>query len=140
MLRSLAILFCLLPMAGCVERTLTIRSNPPGALVSVNGEPDIGRTPFTHDFTWYGDYDLTFRKEGYETLKMKGKVVAPFWQWVPLDLVAEMLPLHLHDERVLTYSLKPASTQPADPDRLMMRAEDMREQLEGTRRPTTRPK
>jgi len=140
MFRSLVILFLLAPVAGCVERTLTIRSNPPGALVSVNGEPDIGRTPFTHDFTWYGDYDITLRKEGYQTLKTKGKLIAPLWQWVPIDFAAEILPLHLHDERVLTYSLKPASTQPVDPDRLMMRAEDMRDRLESTHRPTTRPK
>ena len=55
-------------LGGCVERTMTFQSNPPGALVYVNNQ-EIGRTPMRRDFTWYGNYDVVLRKDGYETLK-----------------------------------------------------------------------
>ena len=53
--------------AGCgVERTLQVNSDPPGALVSLNGE-EVGRTPMRKMFLWYGTYDLELRKDGYLT-------------------------------------------------------------------------
>ena len=53
------------PLAGgCgVERTLQIESNPPGALVHLNGE-EVGRTPMRKAFVWYGTYDVQLRKDG----------------------------------------------------------------------------
>ncbi|MGZ3388170.1 MAG: PEGA domain-containing protein, partial [Isosphaeraceae bacterium] len=45
---------------GCVEQTMTIQSDPPGALVYMNDQ-ELGRTPLTKDFTWYGDYDVQVR-------------------------------------------------------------------------------
>src|SRR5689334_506012 len=80
-------------MTGCVRRTLTVTSDPPGALLYLNGV-EVGRTPIERDFIFYGTYDVALRKEGYETLKTKGKVIAPWWQWVPIDFPAEFLPLH----------------------------------------------
>ena len=98
-----SLLLPLLAAAAACSGSLTVKSDPPGALVYLNGE-EVGRTPMTRDFTWYGTYDVELRKEGYETLKTSGKVIAPWWQWVPIDLFAELLPLHdqrelaLHDE------------------------------------------
>src|SRR4051812_11540396 len=79
------ILVPLLSLAGggCVQRTLTVKSDPPGAIVSLNGV-EVGRTPIERDFTWYGVYDVELRKDGYEPLKKRGDVIAPWWQWVPL--------------------------------------------------------
>ncbi len=57
---------------------------------------------------WYGKYDVAVRKEGYETLKTERWVVAPWWQWPPIDLVAELLPLPLRDRRRLSFELEPA--------------------------------
>lgn len=42
---------------GCVQRTITITSNPTGALVHLNDE-EVGRTPLTVPFTFYGTYDV----------------------------------------------------------------------------------
>ena len=125
---------------GCVQRTLTVKSNPPEALVYLNGM-EVGRTPVTRDFTWYGWYDVELRKEGFETLKTKGNVIAPWWQWVPLDLFAEALPLR--DEQWLSYTLRPTPVRAVDPQKLLDRGESMRGELESseyTRKPgTTRP-
>jgi hypothetical protein len=127
---------------GCarIERQVTINTNPAGAVVWANDQ-EIGRTPFTRDFTWYGTYDVVIRKDGYEPIHTKTKVIAPWWQWPPIDLCVEVLPLHLIDDRKFTYDLKPASTQPADGEMMLDRAEQLRVQLEGsefTRQPTTK--
>src|SRR5258706_9997592 len=65
--RWIALLPALALVAGCVERTMTIKSDPPGALVYLN-DREIGRTPVTRDFTWYGDYQVEIRKDGYESV------------------------------------------------------------------------
>ena len=108
---------------GCgVERTLRLESDPPGALVYLNGE-EVARTPATVDLDWYGKYDVAVRKEGYEALKTERWVVAPWWQWPPIDLVAELLPLPLRDRRTLRFDLQPAAARDAG---LLDRAEAMR--------------
>ena len=136
---ALACLIATLCSTGCVRRSLTVTSNPPGALVYLNGT-EVGRTPLTRDFTWYGTYDVTLRKEGYETLKTEGKVIAPWWQWVPFDLFAELLPLH--DRQALSYAMHPYAQATVDPQQMLRRAEGMEGQLESsrfTRAATTRP-
>jgi hypothetical protein len=119
---------------GCgVKRTLTVNSNPPGALVYLNGL-EVGRTPMTRDFTWYGTYDVELRKEGYDTLKTRGEVIAPWWQWVPFDFFAEFLPFRPHDRRELSYVIKPTTQAAADPQTMIRRAGEMRGQLESSKR------
>lgn len=132
-----------LALDGCVERTLTVTSNPPNALVFMNDE-EAGRTPFTKPFVWYGTYEVQVRKEGYEPLKTATPVIAPWWQWVPFDLIAELLPMRLEDSHAVRYTLAPAQPQLDDPDALVERAQQLREQLESgivspQTRPTTRP-
>ena len=57
---AVALLFC----GGCgVERTLQIESDPPGALVTLNGN-EVGRTPTRKEFVWYGTYDVQLRRRG----------------------------------------------------------------------------
>ena len=55
-------------LSGCVERQLTIKTIPAGALVTLNDE-EIGPSPVTTSFNWYGDYNVRISKDGYETLK-----------------------------------------------------------------------
>ena len=129
---------------GCtgVERTLTVESEPPGALVYLNDQ-EVGRTPMTREFTWYGTYDLALRREGYETLKARAPVIAPWWQWVPFDFVAEVLPLRLRDRHRLSYTMKPTTEQNEDPQQMIRRGEELRSKLisgeKAKTRPTTRP-
>src|SRR3990172_12037515 len=42
-------------LAGCVERRLTINTDPQGAKVVLNDQ-EIGTSPVTVPFHWYGDY------------------------------------------------------------------------------------
>jgi hypothetical protein len=130
----------LLPAGGCVQRTMTITSDPPGALVFMNDQ-ELGRTPMKKDFIWYGTYDVQLRKEGYVTATTKQAVIAPIWQWPPIDLLAEFWPGRLKDERHFNYTLIPASTQPSNPDMMLARGEELRKMLESSKytKPTTAP-
>lgn len=128
-------------LLGCVERKLTVTSEPEGAIVYLNDQ-EIGRTPVTRDFTWYGNYDVRLRREGYETLRTTEFVVAPWWQWVPFDLLAEVSPFRWQDHERMSFTMRPASEQPISADVMLDRAGEMRAQLQSspnTRLPTTRP-
>ncbi|HMQ16620.1 MAG TPA: PEGA domain-containing protein, partial [Phycisphaerae bacterium] len=85
-----SLLATLLLLGGCVERKLRIRTDPPGALVTINDE-QVGVTPLEVTFLWYGDYELVLRKSGFETLRTHSRANAPWWQFPPFGLVAETL-------------------------------------------------
>jgi hypothetical protein len=124
---------------GCVERKLMVDSEPQGALVTLNGR-EVGRTPMTTDFTFYGKYDVVLRKEGYETLKTTGKVNAPIYQIPPIDLFAELIPLNFKDRQKLTYTLTPAPEGPVDSQAIIERAESMQGMLGSSKFvPATQP-
>jgi len=91
---------------GCVERTLQVTSDPPGALVYMSGV-EIGRTPVTRSFTWYGDYEIVLRREGYETLKTHYKLTPPLYEIPPFDLLSELAPWTYRDQRAAHFSLTP---------------------------------
>lgn len=120
-------------LPGCVRRTMTLRTDPPGARAIVNDE-EVGRTPLTIDFTWYGDYDLAFYLEGYETLRTHYRVRTPWYQVYPLDFFSEVLwPFEIHDHHVLpVYRLEPQRLPEAE--ELVERSDRMREQTVGRRR------
>jgi hypothetical protein len=115
---------------GCVQRTLTVKSDPPGAIVSLNGV-EVGRTPIQRDFIWYGVYDVELRKEGYEPLKKRGDVIAPWWQWVPLDFFTEFVPLH--DKHTLMYRMEPLKEVSADPKVMLHNAAELRPMLQSSK-------
>jgi hypothetical protein len=120
---------------------MTIKSNPPGAVVYLNDQ-ELGRTPLERDFTWYGNYQVEIRREGYETLKTHKWVKAPFWNWVPFDLIANIVPWQVRDHQTLTFALKPINEAETAPGPLMERAMQMQGQLQSspnTRMPSTQP-
>jgi hypothetical protein len=123
---------------GCVERTLTVQSDPPGALVYLNDQ-EIGRTPMEHDFLWYGKYDVALRMDGYETLKTTASVTAPVYEFPPIDLLAELVPIIFKDKHNLHYDLTPLPEN-EDTGSLIERAQAAQGQLQASRQhPATRP-
>ena len=114
----------LLISAGCVRRTLTITTEPQGATVFLNDE-EIGPTPVSRDFTWYGDYDVIIRKDGFKTLQTHLDLKAPWYQYPPIDFFVEVLwPEEIHDERFASYTLQPA--EPIDVETVITRAKELR--------------
>ncbi len=110
---------------GCVQRRLTIRSNPPGALVYVDNY-EIGTTPVSTDYIYYGTRQVRLVKDGYETLTVKQKIPAPWYQYPPLDFLTENIwPTEIRDERTLDYQMRPQVIVPSD--QLLGRAENLRQ-------------
>ena len=117
---------------GCVRRTITITTHPPGARVFLNDQ-EIGRSEVTTDFLWYGDYGVTIRKEGFETLATHWDVRPPWYQRIPIDFFAEVLwPGHILDAHARHFDLKPA--EDADPKEVLRRAEEIRKRALDTRK------
>ncbi len=115
---------CLAGTLGCVQRRLTIRTNPPGALVYIDNY-EIGTTPVSTDFIYYGQRQIRIEKPGYETLSIEQPIPAPWYQWFPLDFVSEnLVPGEIRDERVLDYQLIPQRIVP--PQEILSRAEELR--------------
>ncbi len=110
---------------GCVERELTITSEPAGALV-VLSDIEVGRTPVTVPFTWYGDYDIILRLDGYETLDTSAEINMPFYEIPPLDLLVAIAPWTHRDQRYLHYELEPLELP--DDEELLEDARQMREE------------
>ena len=105
---------CLL-QTGCVQRRFTIRSNPPGALVYVNNH-EIGTTPVSHDFIYYGTREIRLVKDGYETQTVMAKMPAPWYDLPGIDFISEnLVPNEIHDHRVLDFQLQPQVIVPTDP-------------------------
>jgi hypothetical protein len=109
---------------GQVQRTITIESEPPGALCWLN-DNEIGRTPVTIPFTWYGTYGVRLEAPGYEPLLTQARVKAPTYELVPFDLFSETLvPGIKHDDHSFRFAMKTAT--PLDADALRQRAEGLR--------------
>lgn len=133
-IRSLVLLivFACSALTGCVRRSLTITTEPPGGLVFLNDQ-EIGHSAVTTDFLWYGDYDVIIRKKGYTTLKTHWNIEPPWYQIIPLDFFSEVLwPGHLHDHHDKHFELELA-TIPTQ-EELLKRAAEARKRAFDPRR------
>ena len=119
---SVFITVCMLSCAacGCVLRSLTIDSEPSGAMVYLDDEP-VGETPVTTTFTYYGTRKITLEKidaEGrllYERKIVYEKIKPPLYQIFPFDFFSELvIPVKLKDEHYLTYQLEPLKQLPKE--------------------------
>lgn len=118
----LAALICL--AVGCVQRRLTVRSNPPGARVYIDNR-EIGRTPVSTDYVYYGTRQFRLEADGFETLTTYQYLPPPWYQIPPLDFVSENLfPGEIRDERTVFFQLQPQAVVPMD--RLLSRADELR--------------
>jgi hypothetical protein len=124
---ALPVILAAAVMGGCygqVQRTITIDSEPPGALCWLN-DNEVGRTPVTVPFTWYGTYSVRLEHPGYEPLLADAPVRAPVYQWIPLDLAFEtVIPGTREDAHAFRYAMRKA--EPVDADTLRERAEATR--------------
>jgi hypothetical protein len=113
-------------LAGCVERRLTIVTEPDEAIVWLNDE-EIGVTPVTVNFNWYGDYRVRIEKPGYEILNTHRLLERPAHDKFPMDFFAEVLwPKTIEDAYTWTFELAPY--QQVSAEKLIDAARNMRQE------------
>jgi hypothetical protein len=123
-----ASLLVLIALAGCVERKLKINTKPQGALVTLNDE-EIGESPVTVNFNWYGDYCVRISKEGYETLNTHRELKGPWYDHFPFDFFAQIVnPNRIIDSYEWTFEL--SSKRQISRDELIQNAQELKKQLQ----------
>jgi hypothetical protein len=121
---ALVLAAMLLP-TGCVRRRLAVRSNPPGALVFVDNQ-QIGTTPCSVDFTYYGTREIRLVKPGYETLTVNQPIPTPWYEIPPIDFVSEnLMPNKIMDHRTASFEMQPQLIVPTE--QLLDRANQLRQ-------------
>ena len=107
----LAIVAIIFVSAGCVTRTITVKTNPSNALVYIDDEL-AGESPVTIPFTYYGTRKIMIEKRDedgrltHERTTVFEKIKAPVYEIFPLDFFSEVLwPRELIDDHVLNYDL-----------------------------------
>ena len=132
-LMVLALVTLALSSEGCVHRRFTIRTDPPGAAVMVDGE-EIGFTPVSLDYTYYGTREITLVKDGYKTVSLYQKLKTPWYQIFPLEFFTDNLAFtHIRDKREVMYTLEPDQIVPSG--EVLDRANDLRSNAMQTERP-----
>jgi hypothetical protein len=116
------LLFSLLA-AGCVERKLTINTKPEGALVLLNDE-EVGASPVTVSFQWYGDYNVRISKEGYQSLNTHRLLKEPWYDYFPFDFFAQIIyPGRIVDSCQWSFDLSPR--QQLSREQLIQKADEL---------------
>lgn len=108
---------------GCIERRLTINTVPSGALVSLNDE-EIGVSPVTVNFNWYGDYRIQIVKEGYDIFNTHRDLKAPLHDTMPFDFFCGVLwPGRIVDSYEWSFELNPYTEM--NRDELIQKAKEL---------------
>ncbi len=105
---------------------MTVRTNPPGAVVSVDNQV-IGTSPAATSFVYYGTREFRIEKDGYRTETIRKRFNPPWYQFPGLDFVTETLwPGEIRDERIVDVELVPKILEPAES--VVGRADSLRTQ------------
>ncbi|HYE63840.1 MAG TPA: PEGA domain-containing protein [Phycisphaerales bacterium] len=118
---------------GCLERRMTITSEPPGATATVNGV-EVGRTPVSASFVYFGKYQVELERDGYEPLRTEAKATTPLYEYPPIDLLASAVPLNITSNVNWHFVMEPeksarGSTEATDAA-LLERARELRKQVQ----------
>ncbi|MDP6446981.1 MAG: PEGA domain-containing protein, partial [Pirellulaceae bacterium] len=109
---------------GCVRRRLTVRSNPAGARGYVDNQ-QIGITPFSTEFTYYGTRKIRLEQDGFESAEVERRFSTPWYQWPVIEFFSENVwPWELRDEREVVIDMKQRENR--SPQQLVARAGSLR--------------
>jgi hypothetical protein len=94
-------------LAGCVERTMVITTEPFGAVVFDERGIPLSASPADRSFVYYGKYRFTIVKDGYETLVVEEDIKPPWYEWIGIDFISEnLIPWTVRDVHRFHYRLK----------------------------------
>lgn len=121
---AVVLIVATLSAPGCVRRRLTIRSNPPGAMVHVDNQ-HVGFTPCSVDFTYYGTREIRLSAPGYETLTVNQPIPTPWYQMPPLDFFSDNFAMRkIRDNRTVSFNLQPQIMTPVE--EIIRRGDELR--------------
>lgn len=110
----LALAIVMITSLGCVRRRMTVRTNPPGATVSIDNQI-VGTTPAATSFVYYGTRNIRIEKDGYQTETILQRFNPPWYELPGLDFVSETLwPREIRDERIVDVTLVPKTIEPTE--------------------------
>jgi hypothetical protein len=90
----------------------------------VDGQ-EVGVTPVSTGFTYYGDRKVRLIKDGFETVTLVQPVRAPWWDSLLTEFFTENLwPRTVRDEREFRYALPPQLN--VTTDEVLQRAHQLR--------------
>jgi hypothetical protein len=122
---------------GCVERKMMIRSDPPGAVITLDGERLHERTPAEVPFDFGGTRGVTLSAAGYRLLESTAEVEDPWFTYFPLDVFAEFLwPGTIEDVQEFDFALQPygsASPETSDKDATRRKLDELKRRAESFR-------
>jgi len=135
----------ILGAGGCVERSITIVTDPPGSVVYLN-DVEQGSTPCTVPFEWYGDYDVRIRaqkevgtpdnpKTIYYYLHTNRTAHTPWFQVIPIDFFADIAPWEIRDDKTWAFVVPEVPDQSSE--ELIQNARSLKGQLQAP--PQTQP-
>lgn len=122
---------------GCLERTLRIESDPPGARVFLDHD-DVGVTPIEIPFSYGGVREfIILHEEGetkYKPIRVLQEVETVQYDVFPFDFLVEISPFPVEDVHVVSFKLEESGlyeTASADFEgfkkALFRRADELRE-------------
>ena len=113
-------------LGGCVERILTVRTEPEGARVFLDGQ-EVGESPCDVPFEHFGTRDVEVRLIGHRARREFVEIDPPWWQYTPFDFFAEVIDPRDHVFRYDVFmKLELSRGGPEEEDELLRRAEEMR--------------
>lgn len=96
-----------LSAGGCVQRKLIIRSEPAGAIVTLDGVELPTPTPVEIDSPFDGTHRVSLSAPGYEVLDGTAHVDSRWHDYFPLDVFAEFLwPGTIEDVREFRFAMR----------------------------------
>ncbi|MHC4134291.1 MAG: PEGA domain-containing protein [Planctomycetota bacterium] len=106
-MRAAGALLLLFFLAGCVERRLWVRTDPPGAVVRINGA-DVGRAPVSWRFDHYGTVLVEAELAGHRPAQQAFELRTPWYQRPVVDFFADVVwPGKIKDDHELALRLEP---------------------------------
>ena len=112
-----------------------IRSDPSGAVITLDGERLETRTPAEVPFDFGGTRGVTLAAPGHRLLEATAHVEDPWFTYFPLDLFAEFLwPGTIEDVQEFHFTLEPyGAASPAQEDALRAKVDELKRRAESYR-------
>lgn len=120
-----AVVVIVIAVAGCVKKSIGVRTDPPGATIFLDGL-EVGTSPLERSpFDFYGTREIMVVKSGYVIERRLVEIEQPWFTYFPFDVVSELLlPYNIQDRHHYYFMLEPMP--PVDREVVLRNAEQTR--------------